>query len=288
MVGAVSFLLNVLVVLWAIAFPSPTKRLAVLAIAFFHGPMVSHALEFNPLFQKGWDILPTLVWGSVANLAFALLLSFVYAIRGQRAPASQARWSWTSWSALRGLGAGALVGTFAYPLIDLRLCVIWGFFMACVVWLWGGWNTDPADISTAAAPGGLLSQDRRTFWSLIRTGSLLGGAVCGVAYGILFNFLSVGRGGGFFFDTVFGVGIGCAIGMGDGLCIGLVTAFHRTAYGEFTLARHWLAHTQGLPRDLMPFLADAHETHGILRRVGPYYQFRHTDLQRHLASRPAP
>ncbi|TRO66074.1 hypothetical protein E4K73_12770 [Streptomyces sp. IB201691-2A2] len=31
------------------------------------------------------------------------------------------------------------------------------------------------------------------------------------------------------------------------------------------------------------FLADAHEHHGALRRVGAFYQFRHVELQHHPA-----
>jgi len=40
-----------------------------------------------------------------------------------------------------------------------------------------------------------------------------------------------------------------------------------------------------LPRDLMAFLADAHEKLGVLRQVGPMYQFRHLELQHRLANR---
>lgn len=34
----------------------------------------------------------------------------------------------------------------------------------------------------------------------------------------------------------------------------------------------------------MAFLSDAHERRGVLRQAGDVYQFRHIDLQRHLAS----
>ncbi|GAA1017745.1 hypothetical protein Aple_024950 [Acrocarpospora pleiomorpha] len=40
-----------------------------------------------------------------------------------------------------------------------------------------------------------------------------------------------------------------------------------------------------LPRNLMAFLDDAHRL-GLLRAVGPIYQFRHADLQDHLADQP--
>ncbi len=286
-VGLVAFLGNVLYTLGTVADPSILKRLAVSDTALYYGAM-ARVLDFAPFLQSGWDIPTTLAWAGVANVATGLLLSFLFAIRGQRAPALRARWSWTRWSALRGLGVGALVGTFFCLLVDLRSGITWGLFATCVVWLFGGWNTNPADTSTATAPDGLLAQDRRVFWSLVRNGWLLGGAAYGTIYGVSVNFLPKGLGGGFFSDTLFGVGVGFAVGMYNGLYIGLATAFHRTAWGDFILAWHWLSHRHDLIRDLMPFLAEAHKTHGILRRVGSVYQFRHIDLQRHLASRPAP
>jgi hypothetical protein len=41
-----------------------------------------------------------------------------------------------------------------------------------------------------------------------------------------------------------------------------------------------------LPWRLVRFLADAHEQRGVLRQAGAAYQFRHVELQRHLAGRP--
>ncbi|MEU6091026.1 hypothetical protein ABZ865_30485 [Streptomyces sp. NPDC047085] len=38
-----------------------------------------------------------------------------------------------------------------------------------------------------------------------------------------------------------------------------------------------------VPKDLMEVLQDAHEHRGVLLRVGSVYQFRHIELQRHLA-----
>jgi uncharacterized membrane protein YhhN len=55
-----------------------------------------------------------------------------------------------------------------------------------------------------------------------------------------------------------------------------------TGWGSFTLTRFWLAATLRLPWPLMSFLADAHQRQ-VLRQVGAVYQFRHIDLQHHLA-----
>jgi hypothetical protein len=56
----------------------------------------------------------------------------------------------------------------------------------------------------------------------------------------------------------------------------------------YVLAARWLAGTGRLPWRLMTFLDDAYRL-GLLRVVGPAYQFRHAELQDHLAdSRPTP
>jgi hypothetical protein len=52
---------------------------------------------------------------------------------------------------------------------------------------------------------------------------------------------------------------------------------------EFLVARLRLAMMGRVSWRLMSFLADAHERRGVLRQVGAVYQFRHIDLQRHLA-----
>ncbi len=58
-----------------------------------------------------------------------------------------------------------------------------------------------------------------------------------------------------------------------------------TPWRMFVLTRAWLAARGRLPRDLMAFLADAHENRGVLRQAGAAYQFRHVELQRRLANR---
>lgn len=59
------------------------------------------------------------------------------------------------------------------------------------------------------------------------------------------------------------------------------------ASAPFSLTRIYLALTGRLPFRLMRFLEDAHQR-GVLRQVGPEYQFRHARLQEYLASTPTP
>jgi hypothetical protein len=55
-----------------------------------------------------------------------------------------------------------------------------------------------------------------------------------------------------------------------------------TAWSRFCLARVWLALRGNVPLRLMAFLDDAHRR-GVLRRVGPSYEFRHARLRAQLA-----
>jgi hypothetical protein len=70
-----------------------------------------------------------------------------------------------------------------------------------------------------------------------------------------------------------------------GLIVGFVIGLSQTAWGWFAVARCWLALRGRLPWRLMGFLADAHQR-GVLRQAGAVYQFRHAELQRHLAEQP--
>src|SRR5207244_3307474 len=85
---------------------------------------------------------------------------------------------------------------------------------------------------------------------------------------------------------------GLVTGLRLALSFCLVGGVAALAYGfarpwvSYTVARTWLALRGRLPWRLMSFLDDAHRL-GLLRQVGPYYQFRHADLQDRLA-RPRP
>lgn len=76
--------------------------------------------------------------------------------------------------------------------------------------------------------------------------------------------------------------LGVVQGLIVGLAGGLVTGRHH-AWLVFTIAVLRLAILRRLPRRLMPFLNDAHRL-GLLRAVGPIYQFRHAELHDYLAA----
>jgi hypothetical protein len=92
----------------------------------------------------------------------------------------------------------------------------------------------------------------------------------------------------------YGVAIGLTGPPEEGLVFGLLAWVVSGLVAGFAFGRHhaWLAYLIAtyrlawaghLPRKLMPFLDDAHRL-GLLRAVGPHYQFRHADLHDHLAN----
>jgi hypothetical protein len=68
-----------------------------------------------------------------------------------------------------------------------------------------------------------------------------------------------------------------------GIAIPIASELSRTPWAHFERARIYLVTRRKVPWDLMMFLEDAHQHRGVLRQVGAVYQFRHIDLQRHLA-----
>jgi hypothetical protein len=91
--------------------------------------------------------------------------------------------------------------------------------------------------------------------------ALLGGSVAGLAGGLV---------------------AGVPVGIVGGLDFGLLPGRHH-AWLAYLIATYRLARGHRLPRRLMPFLDDMHRL-GLLRAVGPFYQFRHAELQEHLAA----
>ena len=77
--------------------------------------------------------------------------------------------------------------------------------------------------------------------------------------------------------------IGLLLGLLIGLPFGLVVGpMQEPAWLGFVVTARWLAFRGKLPWKIMGFLDDAHRL-GLLRTVGSVYQFRHAELQDHLA-----
>jgi hypothetical protein len=141
----------------------------------------------------------------------------------------------------------------------------------------------PASYAPAAAPESTFRDDRRAAITL----GLVSGLLLGLASGLLVGAMALTDG------VVFGnrseaelidaVGFGFAAGLPFGLVGGLLGVLSFTAWGQFTVARAWLALRGKLPWRLLAFLDDARHRE-VLRRAGAVYQFRHARLQAHLAA----
>lgn len=82
------------------------------------------------------------------------------------------------------------------------------------------------------------------------------------------------------------VALSATLGLATGAGYAVVTG-NNNAWLAYLAATTHLTRRGRAPRRLMPFLEDAHRL-GLLRAVGPIYQFRHADFQDHLAARHAP
>jgi hypothetical protein len=101
------------------------------------------------------------------------------------------------------------------------------------------------------------------------------GIVVGLVHGLV-----VGLVVGLWFGLWFGLAFGLVFGLLVGPVVGPVVI--NTGWSTFILASLWLGVRRRLPFSLMAFLDDAYRL-GLLRIVGPVYQFRHASLQDHLA-----
>jgi hypothetical protein len=82
---------------------------------------------------------------------------------------------------------------------------------------------------------------------------------------------------------VAGLAFGLVFGLLGLLVLGLPFGLAKRPWPAFLVASVWLAVCHRFPWRLMAFLEDAYRL-GLLRVVGSAYQFRHAELQDHLAS----
>lgn len=142
--------------------------------------------------------------------------------------------------------------------------------------------TEPTEAGEAATPIGMLRSDRLAVFYAAGLGALVGavvGAVMGGVVGADTRGLVIDVDNPFLLGLL-GAVVGGGIGAGG---LGLVVQA-TSAWGRFITTRVWLAQRGSAPLRLMAFLDDAHRL-GVLRQLGPYYQFRHALLQDRLAGR---
>ncbi|MGW1878797.1 NACHT domain-containing protein [Streptomyces sp. NPDC001975] len=174
--------------------------------------------------------------------------------------------------------AGLLLGFVAWFATGLmygfRAAIPFGLFVGLTLGpgfgLLAGLTSAQPDLAKAVGPRAVLARDRNTFWII----TLVGGAAVGIVFGITF---------GFWMARAYLFWGGFVAGLFAGLAIGSWSGLSKAVWAVYLVARISLAMRRRVPWRLMGFLADAHEQRGVLRQAGAVYQFRHLDLQRHLA-----
>jgi hypothetical protein len=143
--------------------------------------------------------------------------------------------------------------------------------------------TEPTESREAVTPRSVLRADQQAvryaagLGGLVGAlvGAVMGGVVGAAGLGLVVRIESPALVG------LLGAAVAAVVGAGG---LGL-TVQSSSASGGFLVARIWLALRGHTPLRLMSFLGDAHRL-GVLRQVGPYYQFRHAVLRDRLAERP--
>ncbi|MET7337833.1 NACHT domain-containing protein [Nonomuraea sp. NPDC005650] len=135
------------------------------------------------------------------------------------------------------------------------------------------WAESPVVDGQASTPLTSWRADRRL--NLVRL--LAGGALGAIIGGVLIWATS---------GSVGETAVATTVAALAGMTYGLVSGRHH-AWLVYELAAFRLARRGRLPRRLMAFLDDAHRL-GLLRAVGPLYQFRHAEFHDHLAGRETP
>jgi hypothetical protein len=185
-----------------------------------------------------------------------------------------------------GLGVGIAVGVVAGVVAGTTVGVTIGSVIGIELGLLGGllqWLNAPADAIRSPSPTSVLRNDKNVSVMRMFVGVFGTGLACGLAVAVLTEVI-VTPPIGIVVGGVGGLVAGLAAGLaGRSSAEGFVGGLVASAWGWSLASRWWLALAHKLPWRLMTFLNDAHQR-GVLRQVGAVYQFRHAQLQDHLAN----
>jgi hypothetical protein len=191
-------------------------------------------------------------------------------LAGRNTPARKLRWS-LAWFGCASISA-VLLGLVVWIQAGWVAGVGIGFAGGLIGWIGLAVATD---LTEETSPQVVLRHDRTAFLVSSLVFGLGLGAGLGVATGL--SPASAGHPNGLRY--------GLAVGITNLIVLGLTFGFIQAMWGQFAIARWWLAASGLLPWRFMTFLDDAHAEHGVLRQAGAAYQFRHRELQHHLAAR---
>lgn len=192
----------------------------------------------------------------------------------------------------RGLTRGLIPGLATGLMAGLAMGIAVGFTVGFTTGLAAGLATGLAVGLTYGLTAGITAWAEAptptgpantplTSWRADRALNLMRATTVGFTAGLASG-LTGGFAAGLTDTPAFGLAVGLTYGLTFGLAAGLAAGRHH-AWMAYLIATHRLARADRLPRTLMPFLDDAHRL-GLLRAVGPIYQFRHAELHDHLAT----
>jgi hypothetical protein len=243
------------------------------------------ALLFGPgLGPRGWLALglASFTFGTLAAAsAIGYLTSFPqkpgyadFRIRGRVKIMFRSAFRGIRSSVADGVYVGGLIGLLMELIVDVDdvffALVLVGVLFGAAIGVVKGlieWAESPTDVARLTSPLESWRRDRKLFLLRFVVGGLLGAGIGG-AQG----------------SAIGGLPHGLAYALSVGLAAALVSclAGNSHAWLQYSLAVPRLSRGGRLPRDLMPFLDDAHRL-GVLRAVGSVYQFRHAELQDYFA-----
>ncbi|MDX3539762.1 hypothetical protein PV721_36665 [Streptomyces sp. MB09-01] len=250
------------------------KALPGFSLALIPGAAVGLVYGTIGLFNSMGD-------GLVIGILFGILGMTLLMFNPARSPSEGIRWNWKGNLWQRTLMSAVAFGLAFWSFSELidyagntrRVTLAGGLLGLVTGALMGGLTPLQPDLKNAVGPGAVLARDRRAFWTV----TLATCTVSCIAIGLISTLsgasLSEAPAIGLTFGIIFGLG---ASQLGRA----------RSAWLAFLATRIELALLGRVPWRFMAFLTDAHEQRGVLRQVGAVYQFRHLDLQRHLAGPP--
>ncbi|MEU9787573.1 NACHT domain-containing protein [Streptomyces phaeochromogenes] len=222
----------------------------------------------------------------VAASIIAVLINLAASLGVHRAPARRMSWLPSSRSLFLSLALGTLVGVLGGYLdggIDNYAAgTAWGATTMAVLLIFGTIRSAPADLAASPHPSRLLADDRKTALTVALSTWLTSAFVLAPGIRSAFRYAR-----GNHLQEILSLDLlaWSLVGGMIGLPVAVALALHHTAWGPYTVTRCHRARRWGLPFDAVGFLKDAHQHRGVLRQVGAVYQFRHLELQHHLAHR---
>jgi hypothetical protein len=214
----------------------------------------------------------------INGLSVGLAVAFIVAYRARREPARQRG----TWKLRYGVPAGAVIG-LAMGLITAAqkgsaTGAAAGLLTGAAAAYPIGLRHSEEDLDYIPSPGEALRRDASAFRRTSLSASLAAGTIGFIGVSLTEPGLPGGQAGGFAMAiTALGAGMAAA------LIIGILFGLYQAASPKFYIINWYLALRGQAPWRLQRFLDDA-SSRGVLRQVGPAYQFRHELLKEHLAT----